>query len=335
MGVEAIRTLRAIPDLDAGRIYFKRQAESGITALTPSAPLHTGHLQAQPANQTFVIMSRGLVQLPPNSTTTVPCFLELPLKAEMPEGTRLITERNSPLNATEQHQTHPTLGIPGAIISAGPEIPATATAGHLQCVAIELEVRNFGTKAITLQANEQVTETMRIDVPAALARRQQQEAAEQKTAATVLQELQSAGPFSNIAKLAEEISALLVNCHSELLSMEPAVKPVPSGQPKVAADEDQTGAGVPRLVVEEDDGLDDVESVAIPETVPEERVLEEALQTLRKLWAGETSDLSRLERFKFMLLLVRHLTVFRYVLRPPSQLLSPAEPLRIDPNAPP
>ena len=68
LGVEAIRTLRAIPDLDAGRIYFKRQADSGITALTPSAPLHTGHLQAQPANQTFVIMSRGLVQLPPNST---------------------------------------------------------------------------------------------------------------------------------------------------------------------------------------------------------------------------------------------------------------------------
>ncbi len=79
----------------------------------------------------------------------------------------------------------------------------------------------------------------------------------------------------------------------------------------------------------ENDGLEDADAVALPETVPEEEVLQEALDAMRAIMA-ERSDLSHRERFQLALLLARHVPVFRYVLRAPEQLMTTAERLQID-----
>ena len=49
----------------------------------------------------------------------------------------------------------------------------------------------------------------------------------------------------------------------------------------------------------------------------------------------QRDDLTATEQLQVILLFGRHIPVFRYVLRPPEQLLTAADRLRLDPNAKP
>jgi hypothetical protein len=70
--------------------------------------------------------------------------------------------------------------------------------------------------------------------------------------------------------------------------------------------------------------LDDVSHLMLPETQPELQVLLEARDWLQRM--AQRQDLDANERLQLMLLLVRHLPVFRYVLRPAGELMT--EPAR-------
>jgi transposase InsO family protein len=329
LGVTALQALRAVPDMADGLIYWKSAGETYTSATTPSEPLHTGRLPLQPARQTFLIQSQRELRIEPGATITAPCFVAKPMGADGSEELEVVTARFDPRKQLERHINHANLASPGALSVIGSPLPLDTNSElqRLQRLAIQIELTNFGKDAILIKANEAVSHTERVDVKAQRAHVEQGREAELQQAHAVLQEIDrfvasepavGAPPRTRTGELVEEIAALLVET-SKALGVNEASSYKRSDAPTAPEQ-------VPPAT---DDGLDDADTVALPETVPEERVLEDALKALRDV-RDNRPDLTPQQRLQFMLLLARHIPVFRYVLRPPEQLLTPAERLRID-----
>ena len=206
---------------------------------------------------------------------------------------------------------------------------------RIQRLAIKLEVANFGSEAIVVLANEKISETEPIDVRAQEVEQRNARRVEAERATQLILEiegkqqggaghLESEEPLSPEAQLIEEIANLLVE--------------VTQGWSRSSSGNDLQARGEANHLsaspdIAEDDGLEDGESIMLPETMPEKKVLEEALKLMRAFL--QRDDLTATEQLQVILLFGRHIPVFRHVLRPPEQLLTAAARLRVDPNAKP
>jgi transposase InsO family protein len=331
LGVTALQALRAVPDMADGLIYWKSAGEVFTSATTPNEPLHTGRLPLQPGRQTFLIQSQRELRIEPGQTVSAPCFVAKPMGSDASEEVEVVTARYDPRKPLERHINHANLASPGALSVIGSPLPLDPNSElqRLQRLAIRIELTNFGQDAILIKANEAISHTEHVDVKSQKSQIAESRDAELQRAHQVLHEIEKfvaheptmgPTPLTRTGELVEEIAALLVATSKALETNE-----MPSDKTEHAA---ATPAASP------DDGLDDADTVALPETVPEERVLEDALAALKTVWI-DRADLTPQQRLQFMLLMARHIPVFRYVLRPPEQLLTPAERLRIDQNVRP
>jgi hypothetical protein len=191
----------------------------------------------------------------------------------------------------------------------------------LQRCALTLELANFGDRAVHLRANQKIARSEYADVTelqrAAAARVE----AERQVANHVLSAAteKPAEPDQNeVAGLCRDLVTFLEDTVAALGDAEKERHLATTIQPSAAMD---------------DDGMGDAEDVALPETIPEAKVLNELLQHLTRLRAR--TDLTYRQRVEAILLLARHTPVFRYVLRPPEDLLTATVRLRIDSSAPP
>ncbi len=326
LGVSAITQLRCVPDLSAGRLYWKGAQELNRT--TPWQTLETTPRPWDPAGQQVAIMMATEVTLLPGQTREVPCYMDTPIGMQPPARIFVVTARYQPGNEQEEHPRHSGLASPGALSAVGSPLPIDANPilQRLQRVTLALELSNFGDQAIVLQANERISETETVSVDHGIRQQALRHQLEADRAVAIVKELNARtrdlaqtiplaeSPGSSAAQLVEEIidfllseaEGLRVDCPAAPSLSTPAISPM-----------------------SECDGLDDADAVALPETVPEEEVLREALQAMQEVMSKRL-DLTRSERFQLVLLLARHVPVFRYVLRPPEQLVTTAERLHID-----
>lgn len=200
-----------------------------------------------------------------------------------------------------------------ALIGSPLPIDSNGTLQSLQRIAISLEIANFGEEALVLQVNELVAKTERVSPHLQIRRRVFRQEVEEATAERILHSLQDLTRSLTLTEMPEPTDPALAKAVQNILKLLDAA----------------TDAGpfnfVPPTSAEtnrEQDLMEDIEHLLLPETIPELQVLEEA-----QIMLAELLQRTDLERLKLMLLLCRHLPVFRYVLRPAEQLLT--EPARI------
>jgi len=318
LGVTTIKSMGLVPDLGGRAAYFKPTPGAPLSRAYPWCPLHSIepidlHQRSLPIH----MLNNRTIE--PGDITQLDCYVYVPYGSRPPDNQTVLVEGRDPNSSDCVPHFH--LYTPDAQYTLGRALPIDSNPhlSRLQRFALRLEVVNFGTRAIRLLADERIANTSTLDVDQLIRRQALRSTHEQHIASHFANGFEPGTPvpeaMSEIAKLIEALCNLAHLAEAQ------------RGQAAGSATEQPTKASPV------DDGLDDVESVAMPETQPEVEVLRDMLAALTNFLQTRT-DLTGEQRLQGLLLLMRHVPVFRYVLRPPEQLLTEPARLRIKPDAP-
>ncbi len=305
LGVAALERMACVPDVSAGKLFWKAESTQAAAQADRQQPLHTTRRPRDLQQESLPVYVATCASIPPGGKQRVQCYLitenggepeeELVLVKPVVDGSAAVREL--------------------ALIGSPLPIDPNPTLQSLQRLAISLEIANFGEEALVFRVNDLIAKTERVSPYAQIRRRALRQEVEEATAVRVLESLQQLTrtlAHADVQLPADTRLASAVQSILDLLSIATEAGPLPSAVATEPAPEASEA--------------DAVEHLLLPETVPEVQVLEEAAATLAAIL--RRTDLDNDGKLQLMLLLCRHLPVFRYVLRPAEQLLT--EPARIN-----
>jgi len=242
----------------------------------------------------------------------------------------------------ETHPVHPTLLAPGMVTHVERPWSTSAVQRELQKLVFDLEFRNFGPEAITLQANEAISHTEQVDVERVEAVRRKREEAEKIWARSFLSTKQEQPEATADQRELLDWMGRLYDLLKEMVdNFDKANKKWTTLDWKHVKLEEPNSIRDPKLWPPvkakretEDDGTADLDRFVLPEHTPEKEVFKEIYEVLVGL-RDDRQDLDAEQILKAAFVLAMNIPAFRYVLRPAELLATTPEPLRVDPAATP